>query len=224
MGKDEPAHAYCQKVKSHLNKLAYLIFIVPFVISGCGYLPINVLLMKDPLTAEEHNDLGVAYENEGKYELAIREYKTALKKNNQLVVPLVNIGNVFLKQENYSEAEKYYKKALSMDPYNLEAANNLASVYLIVGKEYQKALMNLTSAVAFNEGFPAYAMDTMGVLYYRLGNVEQANFFLIKACENARGDTTLIQEVDNHLKEIGESGCKKESNSLQHGAGYRDRN
>jgi len=180
--------------------------------------------MKDPLTAEEHNDLGVAYENEGKYELAIREYKAALKKNNQLIVPVVNIGNVFLKEENYPEAEKYYKKALRIDPYNLEAANNLASLSLIVGKEYQKALMNLTSAVAFNEGFPAYAMDTMGVLYYRLGNVEKALFFLTKACEKAKGNGELIKEIDNHLKEIGESGCNKESNSLQQAAGHHNRN
>lgn len=210
MGKDEPAHAYRQKVKSHLNKLPYLIFFVSFIISGCGYLPISVLLMKDPLTAEEHNDLGVAYEHEGKYELAIREYKAALKKNNQLVVPLVNIGNVFLKQKNYSEAEKYYTKVLNIDPYNLEAANNLASLYLIVGKEYQKALETLTSAVAFNKGFPAYAMDTMGVLYYRLGDAEKANFYLTKACELAEDDVSLIQEIDQHLKDMGESGCKKE--------------
>lgn len=208
MGKDEQAHAYCQKVKSNLNKPAYFIFIISFIISGCGYLPVSVLLMKDPLTAEEHNDLGVAYENEGKHELAIREYKTALKKNNELIVPLVNIGNVFLKQGNYSEAEKYFKKARSLDPYNLEAANNLASLYLIIGKEYQKALINLTSAVAFNKGFPAYAMDTMGVLYYRLGNGEKALFFLTKACENAKGNNELIKEIDNHLKELGEGDCK----------------
>ncbi|MGB7293721.1 MAG: tetratricopeptide repeat protein [Thermodesulfobacteriota bacterium] len=166
--------------------------------------------MKDPLTAEEHNDLGVAYENEGKYELAIREYKKALSKNNELIVPFVNIGNVFLKQENYSEAEKYYQKALTRDPNNLEAANNLASLYLIVGKNYQKALGTLTSAVAFNEGFPAYAMDTMGVLYYRLGNVEKAKFFLAKACENAKDDLELMHEIDQHLKDLGEIGCKQD--------------
>lgn len=166
--------------------------------------------MKDPLTAEEHNDLGVAYENEGKYELAVREYKKALSKNNQLIVPLVNIGNVFLKQENYSEAEKYYQKVLARDPYNIEASNNLASLYLIVEKNYQKALMNLISAVAFNEGFPAYAMDTMGVLYYRLGNLDKANFYLMKACDKAVEDTSLIHEIDQHLKDIGEIGCKKE--------------
>jgi len=210
VGKDEQAHAYRPKVKSHLIKQSYLIFIVSFIISGCGYLPVNVLLMKDPLTAEEHNDLGVAYENEGKYELAIREYKAALKKNNEMVVPLVNIGNVFLKQKNYSEAEKYYEMALRMDPYNLEAANNLASLYLIVGKEYQKALETLTSAVAYNKGFPAYAMDTMGVLYYRLGNGDKAKFFLTNACENANGNNELIKEIDNHLKDLAETGCKKE--------------
>ena len=210
MGKDEQAHAYRAKVKSYLIKQAYLIFIVSFIISGCGYLPINVLLMRDPLTAEEHNDLGVAYENEGKYELAIREYKAALKKNNELVVPLVNIGNVFLKQKNYSEAENYYQMALRMDPYNLEAANNLASLHMITGSEYQKALETLTRAVVFNKGFPPYAMDTMGVLYYRLGNVDKAKFFLTNACESAQNDISLIQEIDQHLQDMGEPGCKKE--------------
>jgi tetratricopeptide (TPR) repeat protein len=208
VGKDEQAHAYRPKVKSHLIKQAYLIFIVSLIISGCGSLPINVLLMKDPLTAEEHNDLGVAYESEVKYELAIREYKAALKKNNELIVPLVNIGNVYLKQQNYSEAEKYYEMALRMDPHNLDAANNLASLYLIVGKEYQNALETLTSAVVFNKGFPAYAMDTMGVLYHRLGNPDKALFFLTNACENAQGNNELIKEIDNHLKDLGENGCQ----------------
>lgn len=197
-------------MRSNLTKTTYLIFIISFITSGCAHLPINVLLMSDPLTAEEHNDLGVAYEMEGKYDLAVREYRTALKKNNKLIVPLVNIGNVFLKQNNYSEADKYYQKALMGDPYNLEAANNLASLYLIVGKQYQKALTTLATAVAMNKGFPAYAMDTMGVLYFRLGNVEKAKFFLTKACENANDDTELTREIDNHLTELGEIGCKKE--------------
>ena len=181
MAKDEQADAYRQEVRSNLTKTTYLIFIISFITSGCAHLPINLLLMRDALTAEEHNDLGVAYEMEGKYDLAVREYRTALKKNNKLIVPLVNIGNVFLKQNNYFEAEKYYKKALMGDPYNLEAANNLASLYLIVGKQYQKALTTLATAVSMNKGFPAYAMDTMGVLYFRLGNVEKAKFFLTKA-------------------------------------------
>ncbi len=197
-------------MKSHPITPVCFLIIFSFIISGCGYLPINILLMRDPLTAEEHNDLGVAYENEGKYELAIREYKKALSKNNQLIVPLVNIGNVFLKQGIYPEAEKYYQKALTRDPYNLDAANNLASLYLIIGKNYQMALANLTGAVAYNKGFPAYAMDTMAVLYYRLGNLEKAKFFLAKACEIAGDDISLMQEIDQHLKDMGEIGCKKE--------------
>ena len=53
-----------------------LILILSLISSGCAsiYAP---YFTKDPLTAEEHNNLGVIYEREGKYDLAIREYKSA---------------------------------------------------------------------------------------------------------------------------------------------------
>ena len=175
--------------------------------SSCVYLP-QILIAKDPLTAEEHNNLGVAYENEGKYALAIKEYKKAYNKDSNLIVPLVNIGNVYLKQANYSEAEKYYLKALSKDQFNLEAANNLASLYLLVGKDYERGLEILNSAVAYNDGFPPQAMDTIGALYSRLGNTEKAKFFLNRACKYAKDDKELTEEINNHLKDLGEGACE----------------
>ncbi len=65
-----------------------LILILSLISSGCAsiYAP---YFTKDPLTAEEHNNLGVIYEREGKYDLAIREYKSAASADGDLVVPLV---------------------------------------------------------------------------------------------------------------------------------------
>ena len=208
MGKDEQTYANCQKVKSYLKTSSFFILFISFFISGCSFVPVNVLLMKDPLSAEEHNNLGVAYENEGKYELALREYKKAFDKDSNLIVPLVNIGNVYLKQGNYSESEKYYLKVLGRDQFNLEAANNLASLYLIVGKDYERGLEILTSAIAYNDGFPPQAMDTMGALYSRLGNTDKAKFFLYQACKKAMDDKELKVEINKHLKELGEGVCK----------------
>jgi len=205
--KDEPAYAYCQKVTWNQCKLIIPLMVFSNLAISCSYVS-PLLLMKDPLTPEEHNNLGVAYEKEGKYDLAIREYKKALEMDNKFVIPLVNIGNVHLKEQDYLNAEKYYLKALRKEQYNLEASNNLASLYLITEKDYEKGLKIVISAVAFNEGFPAFAMDTIGTLYSRLGNMGKAKFFLLRACENTDGNNSLSQEINKHLQEIGEKGCE----------------
>ncbi|HEX3034076.1 MAG TPA: tetratricopeptide repeat protein [Thermodesulfobacteriota bacterium] len=166
--------------------------------------------MQDPLTAEEHNNLGVAYEKEGKYELALREYKMALDRDNTLIVPLVNIGNVYFKQGKYSDAEAYYLKAIKKDEDNIEAANNLASLYIELGKNYKEGLNYLTRAITSLEEAPAYAFDTLGVLYFRLGDNEKAKETLLKACSRAGDDKVLLQEIEAHLRELGVQDCPAE--------------
>ncbi|HSE83812.1 MAG TPA: tetratricopeptide repeat protein, partial [Thermodesulfobacteriota bacterium] len=181
-------------MKLHSTTFSFLL-IVAALSSGCGYFP-RLLFMQDPLTAEEHNNLGVAYEKEGKYELALREYKRALDKDSSLVVPLVNIGNVYLKQGNYSDAESYYLKAIKKDEKNIEAANNLASLYIELGENYEKGLIYLTRAVPSVEDAPAYALDTLGVLYLKLGDREKAREMLLRACRKAGDDKVLLQEIE----------------------------
>ncbi len=188
-----------------ISVLSPLFFCV--ILSGCASL-YGTYFMKDPLTAEEHNNLGVLYEREGKYELAIREYKRALSADGKLVTPLVNIGNVYTKQDNYKEAEKYYKKALEKDEKNLEAANNLASLYLETGGNYREGLSYLLAAAESQHPIPAYALDTLGVLYLRTGDGDKAKEFLYEACKNASEDTGLKDEINSHLAELGENeGC-----------------
>ncbi len=46
--------------------------------SGCS-LP-RIIVLKDPLSPEEHLNLGVVYEKEGEFDNAIKEYLKAAKK------------------------------------------------------------------------------------------------------------------------------------------------
>jgi tetratricopeptide (TPR) repeat protein len=208
MGKNEPAYARYQKVKiSQIIFPAYLV-IYSVILSGCASI-YGSYFMEDSLSAEEHNNLGVIYEREGKYDLAIREYKKAISGDGELIVPLVNIGNVYVKQGEYDEAEKYYKKALGKDKNNIEAANNLASLYIKTGGNYQAGIEALLTATGPQEPAPAYALDTLGVLYFKTGNPEKAGELLNEACKGASGDEKLKNEVNAHLVEIGEiNGCK----------------
>jgi len=169
---------------------------------GCGSLQ-SSLFMKDPLTAEEHNNLGVIYEREGKNDLAIREYKKAISGDSSLVTPLVNLGNVYFKQGEFTESEKSYKKALELDDTNLEAANNLTSLYLETGENYKEGLEHMRRATEGLEPIPPYALDTLGVLYFKLGQKEEAEKFLVQACESAEKDENLIEEIRANLWQLG---------------------
>ena len=146
-------------------------------LQGCASL-YGSYFIKDPLTAEEHNNLGVIYEREGKLELALREYKRASAIDGELVTPIVNTGNVYFKLGKYEEAVKYYKKGLKKDPQNIEAANNLASVYIKTGENFEEGLSFLLAASKSEEPIPAYTLDTLGVLYMRTGDRDKASKYL----------------------------------------------
>jgi len=105
-------------------------------LSGCSFHIPKIIVLDDPLSPEEHLNLGVAYENKGEYDNAIREYTHASKK---LPVAHLYIGNVYFLKNELREAEKYYKKAIQNDPGNSDAHNNLAWLYYTKGENLSES-------------------------------------------------------------------------------------
>ena len=92
---------------------------------GCSHL----VMLHDPLSASEHNDLGVAYERSGEVKLAAGEYRKALSINPRLVRPRVNLGNLSAGAGKWEEAARQYRRALR-DSSDADAMNNLAVALL----------------------------------------------------------------------------------------------
>lgn len=86
----------------------------------------RIIVLDDPLSPEEHLNLGVAYEKKAEYDPAIEEYKKASKQIN---LAYVYLGNVYFQKGDYEKAEKSYKKAIDKDPSLADAYNNLAWLY-----------------------------------------------------------------------------------------------
>ena len=102
--------------------------------SGCSIPHFNVY--KDPLTPEEHFKLAVAYEQEGEYEGAIREYKVA---SEDIAEAYYYLGNIYFTRGGYELAEKNYKIAIRKLPNNPRPYNNLAWLYLTRGRKLKEA-------------------------------------------------------------------------------------
>lgn len=105
-----------------------LSFLLVLFLAGCS-LP-RVIVLHDPLDARQHNDLGVSYEAQGSYELALQAYEKAAEKDKKWARPLVNSGNVLAVQGQWAQAASRYKAALKRQPEETEAMNNLAWVLL----------------------------------------------------------------------------------------------
>lgn len=90
--------------------------------SGCSHL----IVLNDPLTASEHNDLGVVYESNGQRELAAKEYRRALRRDAHSARARVNLGNIEAASGRWRAAEVHYRRALRDSSTDLDAMNNLA--------------------------------------------------------------------------------------------------
>lgn len=123
---------------------------------GCS-LP-KIIVLKDPLTPEEHLHLGVAYERKGELDHAIKEYKLASRK---LPGAHLYLGNVYFQKNEYDEAEEYYRKAIEKDPKNADAYNNLAWLYYTKRENLGEAESLALKALELNPSKENIYRDTL---------------------------------------------------------------
>lgn len=127
------------------------------VLCGCA-LP-RIIVIDDPLSPEEHLNLGVSYEKNGEFESALKEYLIASKK---LPVAYIYIGNVHFIKKEYREAESSYRKAIRKDPMNADAYNNLAWLYYIKEENLDEAERLAMRAIELNPSKKDIYQDTFG--------------------------------------------------------------
>ncbi len=152
-----------------MHRTCFVLFIALFVTACTSP---RIIVLKDPLGPREHNDLGVAYERRGEWDLAIREYRRAAEADARWSLPLVNLGNVHASRQQWEEARKSYLKALRRDRGDTDAMNNLAWVFLQEG-DTDSALRWAWSASAKCPDRPEY-LETLAEIHRARGEMEAA--------------------------------------------------
>ncbi|MBD0269547.1 tetratricopeptide repeat protein [Pseudanabaena sp. FACHB-2040] len=75
-----------------------------------------------------HNALGYTYFAQEQYDLAIRNYKEALKIAPDYVTALNNLGHSYEKKQLTSQALEMYEEAMKLDPKNTTAKRRYESL------------------------------------------------------------------------------------------------
>jgi len=185
---------------------ALFLFLLPAVLAaaGCGRMP-RIIVLTDPLTAEEHLALGVAYERNGEYDMAIREYERALRKEKDFFQGRVNLGNARLAKKEYGKAEEEYRKALEVRPGDPEATNNLAWAAIFSGERMEEAAAKMEAVLSRPENRTATLFDTLGVLRKRLGRTAAAEEAFAEAEALCLGEpgcpAETLREIRAHREE-----------------------
>jgi tetratricopeptide (TPR) repeat protein len=140
-------------------EIAHLLAILPcllLVTLGCA-LP-RIIVLRDPLTPEEHVNLGVAYEAEGEFDNAIREYELAAKK---LPVAHLYLGNAYFRKGDLDRAEAHYRTSIRKAPRQPDAYNNLAWLYYVKRENLDEAERLALKAIEIDPLKESIYQDTL---------------------------------------------------------------
>jgi tetratricopeptide (TPR) repeat protein len=75
-----------------------------------------------------YNALGYAYFAQEQYDLAIRQYKEALKQNSNYITALNNLGHVYERKNLTTQALQTYEQVLESEPQNNTAKRRAESL------------------------------------------------------------------------------------------------
>jgi len=154
-------------------RIRLLMLTLLVVIAGCA-IP-QVVNYDDPLSPEEHLNLGIAYEKDGEFENAIREYKAAARR---LPVAYLYLGNVHFQNNELDQAEKYYEKAIKKESHNADVHNNLAWLYYIKEENLDKAENLALRAMELDPLKRDVYMDTLEKIRTLKGSNKPASTFV----------------------------------------------
>jgi Tfp pilus assembly protein PilF len=184
--------------------------------SGCS-LP-KIIVLHDPLSAEEHVKLGGIYDSQGKTGLAREQYRLAVKQDPKNGRAWSLLGDIAYRDKDYPDAEKAYGKALSLDPKNGDLMNNLAWVYVQQEKRTGKAQELVRAALENTPAHRPYYLDTLGIILLREGKVPDAIAALKESSATIpRDQPEFLAETYRHLADAyTAAGDEQSANEAMH--------
>ncbi len=133
--------------------------------------------------ARAHTDLGAAYLQQGKFEIALSEFNEAAQIDPSYAPAYNGLGLVYATLSEDAKADASYKKSIELQPKNSESQNNYGS-FLCSRKRYDESIPHFLEAVK-NPLYstPNLAYANAGICSARNNNLKNAEIYLNKALQ-----------------------------------------
>lgn len=131
--------------------------------------------------------------------------KLVVDNDYQLKEFYVRLADNYNTLKNYSESDKYYEKALKLDPKDPLVLNNY-SYYLSLRKENLERAAEMSKlSNELRPDQPSY-LDTYGWILYVQGKYEDARIWIQKAIDNGGGENgTILEHMGDIMFKLGNS-------------------
>ena len=133
--------------------------------------------------ARSHTDLGAAYYQQNKLEIALDEFKYAAEIDPNYAQAYNGLGLVYAALGEDAKADGNFKKAIQVEPRNSESHNNYGS-FLCARKRYDESITHFLEAVKnplYSTPYLAYA--NAGICSVRKNDIKNAEIYLTKALQ-----------------------------------------
>jgi len=156
-----------------------------------------------PRAAEIWAMLGSAYERAGQDSSALKALDHALELDATQLGPYITLGYIYDDRGEFEKALEVYNQALAIAPDDPLLLNNYA--YLLAQRKIRldEALDKVQRALVKSPDNPSY-LDTMGWVYFGLGDYQKAMQFLRLALEKDAENGTILEHLGDVYEALGD--------------------
>ncbi len=141
--------------------------------------------------------LGIAYYRDGKLEQGIDPLERALQVRADDMNTISTLALIYDALKRWEDSDRLYEQALKLEPNNHLILNNYGYSLANRNDQLNRAKELTQRALEQQPKNPSY-LDTMGWIFFRLGQYEEAKSYVMQAVET--GDVSA--EVNEHLGDI----------------------
>ena len=152
---------------------------------------------------------GVVLNQLDKFEEALIYLNQALEQDPENVSLMGTAGLIHENLGDHQKSEELYEKALEINPTNALVLNNYSYSLAEREKDLDRALQMAKEAIAFDSTNSSY-LDTIGWVYFKLGEYEKAKYYIEKSLENDPENAEVLDHLGDVYFKLNDNAKAKE--------------
>lgn len=115
-----------------------------------------------------------------------------------------SLADAYQSMDRWDNAVRAYEESIRLDPLNATALNNYAYYLSVRNERLEEAYAMSQVSVEQEPENPSF-LDTLGWIYYKKGNYEQALLYIRKSVESGGSSATILEHLGDVYDKLGDT-------------------